>query len=810
MVASPYRPLDKSKHEVRLIELQPNENESQPLVCQLITRSLIKDEGWNLLFESLSYAWGDNGQLVPLQVNGCTLMIRSNLDHALRAIRQKDKSSTLWVDAISINQNDVSERNHQVQLMRSIYTGASRVNIWLGPDFTGAQAAFETLKDLANGISLKTSLGSSAMSFGPKLLLSLRRIFEHGWWSRLWIIQEALLAREAIVRCGTHNIKFSTIMSAFELLWNEYITSGQVLRAICGAEEIEGFIRTLEATVRRLHIVRGFVFFYDSSGKRQFRNSPSALPYLLHSCAWSQVTDLRDKIYGTLGLFSNTFLEPDYSISVKDVYTRSTYAIMKEMRNLTLMSQAICQRQNILELPSFVPDYSQPSVLTAPFLVFYNLYNAAKDTKFHIDLIQNSKLSVFLQEVDSVVEVGLVLDHQGCTKSSQLRKLIRPILISWKEMYQNRHPKTRSLSNNADISVDPSFKPSHLQSNKRKRETFEMPCQSQWGPMYRDSDYKTPVAETSKLVLQQRQLQVQLQLHHQQQNEQILQQRLQQQRLQQLQPQQSQQHLQQTRDLIFPMQSTTAPLLRDGDYKLSRSMTAPVRNTSSQGVPQSYSAPMFHRSDSMTATPSSSTKLAPSLTVAETKQAAAVRTTTTANSHRSYDSFSHTYIDKPSIATPSNPNPDPESTLKSKHLLHPPDDFWRILSMDVIDCPVAQTHRRCLDIDYPRFNEWLIWVLHDDGLSAQNIPQLHWHLITVLQEKRLVKTASGLFGLVSRHVRIGDKVCILAGESYPYILRSVEDEGVASGYSSICPAFVEGLMDGEKADVGNFKQAYIV
>ena len=39
---------------------------------------------------------------------------------------------TLWIDAVCINQNDISERNHQVLLMGDIYRGATTVLSWLG------------------------------------------------------------------------------------------------------------------------------------------------------------------------------------------------------------------------------------------------------------------------------------------------------------------------------------------------------------------------------------------------------------------------------------------------------------------------------------------------------------------------------------------------------------------------------------------------------------------------------------------------------------------------------------------------------
>jgi hypothetical protein len=62
------------------------------------------------------------------------LSITANLESALRHLRLSDQQRTLWVDALCINQSDITERGSQVQLMADIYTAVSRVLIWLGPE----------------------------------------------------------------------------------------------------------------------------------------------------------------------------------------------------------------------------------------------------------------------------------------------------------------------------------------------------------------------------------------------------------------------------------------------------------------------------------------------------------------------------------------------------------------------------------------------------------------------------------------------------------------------------------------------------
>jgi len=53
--------------------------------------------------------------------------VTANLFDALSHLRYFDRPRVLWVDALCINQADVSERNRQVAHMLTIYQAASRV-----------------------------------------------------------------------------------------------------------------------------------------------------------------------------------------------------------------------------------------------------------------------------------------------------------------------------------------------------------------------------------------------------------------------------------------------------------------------------------------------------------------------------------------------------------------------------------------------------------------------------------------------------------------------------------------------------------
>jgi hypothetical protein len=73
------------------------------------------------------------------------MKITKSLDEVLRFLRHTSRPRVLWIDQVSINQNDTQERSEQVQGMRSIYSKAYSVVVWLGPDVSGKAALAKSL-----------------------------------------------------------------------------------------------------------------------------------------------------------------------------------------------------------------------------------------------------------------------------------------------------------------------------------------------------------------------------------------------------------------------------------------------------------------------------------------------------------------------------------------------------------------------------------------------------------------------------------------------------------------------------------------
>jgi hypothetical protein len=86
----------------------------------------------------------------------------------------------LWIDAICINQDDLSERSREVGNMDSIYCNANQVLVWLGSSSQNSALALQTLCRLGEGIDfnekyyivLKPGSWADQISYDPEALKS--------------------------------------------------------------------------------------------------------------------------------------------------------------------------------------------------------------------------------------------------------------------------------------------------------------------------------------------------------------------------------------------------------------------------------------------------------------------------------------------------------------------------------------------------------------------------------------------------------------------------------------------------------------
>lgn len=349
----------------RLVELQAGQKED-PIVVRILN-SRLKD---GPAYEALSYAWGDLSMTAPpIQVIGedvtasTSLAVTFNCHQALKRLRRADGQRILWIDSICINQYHVPERNHQIKLIPRIYIGASRVVVYLGEGTTDTDIAMTCIAEIDSPSDFGTV---PAYDDQPRVRRPdtnmIQRLFERRWFSRVWVLQEIRLAREAVVVCGDMTVNWDSFR-AFRY-WNP------------NTKWVEQLPYVVESSVFRLPRWSGEAM-------------PSLLPYpkrLIKKLTASRkcdATDPRDKLYAILPLLDweeqNIYrirqkcsdadhnrggldLTVDYHLSPTHVFTQLARQLIDAV-GLSLLSHVVSTTA-MPGLPSWAPDWSANPVYT--------------------------------------------------------------------------------------------------------------------------------------------------------------------------------------------------------------------------------------------------------------------------------------------------------------------------------------------------------------------------------------------------------------------------------------------------------------
>ncbi|KAI1180331.1 heterokaryon incompatibility protein-domain-containing protein [Nemania sp. FL0916] len=170
-------------------------------------------------YEALSWCWGlePADYAVKIEENGKTykLRVRKELALALKYLRLPEKTRTLWIDAICINQDDPEERNHQVQMMSRVYTRAKQVCIWLGENTDESKTAIDFIHQEIMEFKNFDAICSDKRYI--EKWQALMMLMERDWFSRRWVVQEIALATRAHIYCGPDSLPWKEFAVAVEL-----------------------------------------------------------------------------------------------------------------------------------------------------------------------------------------------------------------------------------------------------------------------------------------------------------------------------------------------------------------------------------------------------------------------------------------------------------------------------------------------------------------------------------------------------------------------------------------------------------------
>lgn len=382
-------PLHPGTASIRLLELHGfhDQNDQDMVQGSLVTYKLSS----KLDYDALSYAWGAQDTSHSITLNDQVFKVSPNLHAALFELRSRQaragNTRRLWIDAISISQIDHAEKSQQVLMMHQIYACAATVLMWVGNANGFSELAFDTLERFAVDDALLdgTAIAQKSRSTIDERRAAIASFVRSAYFTRMWVVQEIILAKEALIICGGHSIRFEVVHLALRRLtasgfvpleWQltniVYVGNWRAARS---AKDV--------AHEDRLAIEDG------EFDLRLFLDIRDRL-----------TTDPRDRLYALRGIASQRLVEGidvDYDKHVARAYVDFAKHVLRVRSDLSILSAVIRRRRILseLKLPSYVPDWTVPCYGRGILQRYYRfskklLFRAAGNSRSKVTLDENS------------------------------------------------------------------------------------------------------------------------------------------------------------------------------------------------------------------------------------------------------------------------------------------------------------------------------------------------------------------------------------------------------------------------------------
>jgi hypothetical protein len=321
--------------EIRILELFQGE-EDAALTGAVYVMNLAKTQP----YFALSYVWGPAMKSYQLNTSNGDIPLTTSLTAALKRLRKGKESVYIWVDAICINQNDDHEKAIQIRMLPRIFHSAEVVLGWIGDESEDSSKAIETLlqirtleispRDWPDELpAIPNDWRNGIPPSDDNVWWAIGDLFKREWFSRVWVIQEVVLAYELRLICGDYEVDWDDIVKAVEICLD---SDDDVLSADSYLRQILPSLKPAYA----LGLTRST--FEDKRLSNRFN-----LLSLLDIFQYAKSTKECDKLFAMLGIASDssdTVFDPDYSSSLKDVVRRYAREFVRSGNALAMLYRA--------------------------------------------------------------------------------------------------------------------------------------------------------------------------------------------------------------------------------------------------------------------------------------------------------------------------------------------------------------------------------------------------------------------------------------------------------------------------------------
>ncbi|KAK1759672.1 heterokaryon incompatibility [Echria macrotheca] len=293
--------------EIRLLELQ-RRVPFLPLSAKLVSYPLRGGTRTPPPYHAISYVWAHGPQdMRTMLLNGKIFRVRGNVHDILLSCSSFYGPRLVWIDTICINQGDEDEKTRQVREMQTIYARAAHVIICLGG--TWAAPALSLVTELqwvqkmwgADYLRGHVAQFRERCRIDPYLRARVRGlvgdIMGHPWFSRVWVVQEAVVAKNATFFYGGAPIQWSELYG-----WQRTLCDGPVLTSLVGVLSMSSPSRGPLGSA-----ISGFLGFLSMSfivayRMEYFHLGPNRLGHVLRVFGDKDAGEALDKVFALVGM----------------------------------------------------------------------------------------------------------------------------------------------------------------------------------------------------------------------------------------------------------------------------------------------------------------------------------------------------------------------------------------------------------------------------------------------------------------------------------------------------------------------------
>lgn len=418
--------------EFRLIILSPErQDDPEDMVrCEMFTCLLNNSPP----YFALSYAWGDvsDQREILMGREEITMSVPASLQVALRALRDPRRSVLLWADAISINQQNSSEKAEQVQLMTRIYKKAESVAIWLGPRSADSDLGMELIEKVSDGADFPQEITKrTSAPFSEKNFAAVVALFDRDYWHRLWVVQEVFNAKTIEVHCGPTMLPWEAFQTASAVFRNHR----RVLERSFHPRYSNNFYKARSGAYSKVLIHEGPGSLDGIGTRAKFRDGDSSpdhvvfrdLLEVLRHCRRKLSSEPKDKVYGILGVLSQRIrskIKVDYNIPVKDVYIHIFRTVVEKTRSLDVLCDSIHfpDYTSNNQLPSWVPDWSHITHVWP--IATGRTFSASNHAAMDVEFTEKNKLKMSAIPLGTISKYGVAVGTL-CTVNDYLMAFLQ-------------------------------------------------------------------------------------------------------------------------------------------------------------------------------------------------------------------------------------------------------------------------------------------------------------------------------------------------------------------------------------------------